>query len=275
MKLKNKKKILYEFNKNGFVIIKNFYKKKIINDAKKEIFKISRKVYKKKTIDIKYSEKNFDFFIKDSLKKNIKFSSKFYDISKKFISMHRFAFNPQLESLAKILLKTKNVGVLSRAYGYRLDRPNDKKFLTQLHQDYIQNLGAPEGVVFYNTLRNVNKIDGPVIIYKGSHKLGLVNVFVDKKTKNKSKGYILDISKNKLDQFEKFELILKKNDLAIFNFFLLHKSSPNKSKNIRWSMISRYFDFNSRIGIKNLFPGGLQENNSFEMFHANKVSKFL
>jgi hypothetical protein len=40
-------------------------------------------------------------------------------------------------------------------------------------------------------------------------------------------------------------------------------------------MISRYFDFNSRIGIKNLFPGGLQESNSFEMFHADKVSKFL
>jgi ectoine hydroxylase-related dioxygenase (phytanoyl-CoA dioxygenase family) len=270
---KSKKKILDTFEKDGFIVIKNFFKKKIISDAKKEIFEISKKIYKSRSVNIRYSENKFDFFIKDSLKKDSNLSSKFYDISKKFLSMHKIAFDPKITNLAKILLRTKNVGILNRAYGYRLDRPDDEKFLTQLHQDYIQNLGAPEGLVFYNTLRDVNKIDGPVIIYKGSHKLGIAKVLINKKIKNRSKAYILDIPKKKLNKFKKLELKLKKNDLAVFNFFLLHKSSPNKSKNIRWSMVSRYFDFNSSTGIKNLFPGGLQENNFFEKFHYNKISK--
>lgn len=271
---KNKdEKLLQKFNRDGFLIIKNFFNNKIINNSKKEIFNISKKIYKKKIKKIKYSEKNFDYYIKDSLKKDPVFSSKFYDISKKFLSMHNFALNPKIIKIAKKLLKSENIGILNRAYGYRLDRPNDKKFLTQLHQDYIQNLGAPEGLVFYNSLRDVNNIDGPVIIYKGSHKLGQTKVIINNKIKNQSKSYIIDISQKKLGLFKKIKLIIKKNDLAILDFFLLHKSSPNKSKNIRWSMICRYFNFNSKIGIKNLFPGGLQENNAFETFHPDKVIK--
>ena len=36
---KSKKKILDTFEKDGFIVIKNFFKKKIISDAKKEIHK--------------------------------------------------------------------------------------------------------------------------------------------------------------------------------------------------------------------------------------------
>ena len=99
--------------------------------------------------------------------------------------MHNLAFNKKLISTAKKLLNTENVGILNRAYGYRIDRPRDKRYLTQLHQDYIQNLGAPEGLVFYNSLRKVTSIDGPVCVYKGSHKLGLLNTKVQQNSVDK------------------------------------------------------------------------------------------
>ena len=140
-------------------------------------------------------------------------------------------------------------------------------------KDYIQNLGAPEGLVFYTSLRKVNFKDGPVIVYKKSHKLGLLNVKISKNSYNKSRSYMLDISKKKLKQFKEVKLKLDERDLAVFDFFLLHKSSLNKSKNIRWSMISRFFSFDSKIGRKNFFPGGLQESKSFEQFHPNKISR--
>ena len=207
------------------------------------------------------------------LKSGKKFSSDFYNLSKKFLSMHKLAFNKKLVSTAKKLLNTKNVGILNRAYGYRIDRPRDKRYLTQLHQDYIQNLGAPEGLVFYNSLRKVTPIDGPVCVYKGSHKLGLLNTKVKQKSVDKSHSYLLKISESRLKKFKKNFIKINETDLAIFDFFLLHKSTPNLSKNIRWSMISRFFNFDSKIGIKNFFPGGIQEFNKFEDFHPEKISK--
>ena len=263
-------KIRKNFERDGYVIIKNFFSKKIILNAKKEIYLCSKALTNKKK-KIKFSSKNFDFFIKQSLKINPKFSSKFYDISKKFLSMHDFVFNEKIIFLAKFLLKTKNVGILNKAYGYRMDKPNDKKFLTQLHQDYIQNLGSPEGLVFYNSLRKVKNINGPVVIYEGSHKLGLLNAKISKSKFGKSRSYVLDISRANLKKFKKKKLLIKEGDLAVFDFLLLHQSSFNHSKDIRWSMVSRFFSFDSQIGKQKMFPGGLQESNKFEDIHPEKA----
>jgi len=265
----NKKSLLKNFQTNGFVVIKNFFSKKEISFAKKEIFENSKIFFNNK---IKYSENNFDYFLKKSLVKNKEFVSKFYDLSKKFMSMHNMVFNKKIINLGKKILKTKNIGVLNRAYGYRMDRPGDKKFLTQLHQDYIQNLGAPEGIVFYSSLRDVDTKSGPVIIYKGSHKLGLLNIKLNKKEKNYSRSLILDINKQLLEKkYKKTYLKIKTRDLAIFDFFSLHESSTNISKNIRWSLVSRFFSFDSDIGKKNMFCGGLQEGNRFENMHPEKI----
>lgn len=264
-------KIKKNFEKNGYVVIKNFFSKKILLNAKKEIFFCSKNLMNNKK-KIKFSIKNFDFFVKKSLKNSPKFSSKFYDISKKFLSMHDFVFNRKIITLAKFLLKTQNVGILNKAYGYRMDKPNDKKFLTQLHQDYIQNLGAPEGLVFYNSLKNVKNINGPVVIYEGSHKLGLLNAKISQSKISKSRSYILDISKSDLKKFKKVKLLIKEGDLAVFDFLLLHHSSFNHSKDIRWSIVSRFFNFNSKIGTQKMFPGGLQESNKFEDIHPEKIT---
>jgi len=263
-------KIKKEFSENGFVVIKNFFSKKTIYEAKREIFFNSGALSNEKN-KVEFKIYNFDYYIKKSLKKGNKFSSKFYDVSKKFLSMYNFIFNKKIINLGKYLLDTNNIGVLNRAFGYRLDKPRDKKFLTQLHQDYIQNLGAPEGLVFYNSLRDVKKIDGPVIVYKGSHKLGILKTKIMKKSFDKSRSYILNISHVEMAKFKECKLLLNKTDLAVFDFLLLHKSSTNKSKNIRWSMVSRFFSFDSKIGKKKFFPGGLQEGNKFEAIHPEKV----
>jgi hypothetical protein len=42
------KKIIKNFKRDGYVVVKNFFKKKDILDAKKEIFNCSQKLYKKK-----------------------------------------------------------------------------------------------------------------------------------------------------------------------------------------------------------------------------------
>ena len=120
------KKIIKNYKRDGYFVLKNFFKKKDILDLKKEIFYFSQKLYKKKIKKINFNPKHFDYYLSDSLKSGKKFSSDFYNLSKKFLSMHKLAFNKKLVSTAKKLLNTKNVGILNRAYGYRIDRPRDK-----------------------------------------------------------------------------------------------------------------------------------------------------
>ena len=49
------------------------------------------------------------------------------------------------------------------------------------------------------------------------------------------------------------------------------ESKKNISNDIRWSMVSRFFSFDSEIGKEKMFPGGLQESNKFEDIHPEKV----
>ena len=199
------------------------------------------------------------------------FVSKFYDIIKKFDSIYDFSFYKKNKQVAKKLLKAKNVGTLIRACGIRMDYPNDKVHLTQLHQDYIQNLGSPAGLVFYSTIRKVTKKDGPVLIYPKSNKLGISKVKIYKKQATKSRSYILDLPKNYETKTKNKSVFVNVGDLVIFDFLLLHKSSYNYSNDIRWSIISRFFSFDSDIGKRNMFVGGLQENIYFENVHPEKV----
>ncbi len=270
------KKEINFFLDNGYLIIKDFYPKKLIINLKKDIFNLSQELYffnygNKK--DIKFTEKNFDYYLALALKNNQReFVSKFYDIIKKFDSIYDFSFYKKNKQVAKKLLKAKNVGTLIRACGIRMDYPNDKVHLTQLHQDYIQNLGSPAGLVFYSTIRKVTKKDGPVLVYPKSNKLGISKVKIHKKQATKSRSYILDLPKNYETKTKNKSIFVNVGDLVIFDFLLLHKSSYNYSNNIRWSIISRFFSFDSDIGKKNMFVGGLQENIYFENVHPEKVT---
>ena len=98
-------KIRKNFERDGYVIIKNFFSKKMILNAKKEIYLCSKALTNNKK-KIKFSSKNFDFFIKQSLKINPKFSSKFYDISKKFLSMHDCCMDTPILSINRLVHNT-------------------------------------------------------------------------------------------------------------------------------------------------------------------------
>ncbi len=263
------------FKDNGFLIIKDFYPKKLVTNLRKEIFNLSKELYFFKydnKFDLKFSEDKFDFYLSKAFREDKSdFVSKFYDIIKKFDSIYDFSFYKKNKIIAKQLLSSKKIGTLIRACGIRMDYPSDKVHLTQLHQDYIQNLGSPSGLVFYSSIRKVSKIDGPVIVYPKSHKLGISNVKISNRGATKSRSYILDLPKNYEKNTKKKYIFINVGDLVIFDFLLLHKSSYNKSKKIRWSMISRFFDFNSEIGKKNMFVGGLQENIHFENIHPEKI----
>lgn len=250
--------------KNGYIVIKNFYKPTQVN----KINNILKNHFN--WIKIKYPEYNKKKYTFDN-PQNESLIKLFYDT----IKMHPCTL--ELLSFAKTLNLVKKIyglkyfGFLRNGYGFRLDYPQRSKFLTQLHQDYHANLGSPDGLVFYTPLTDVlNIASGPVVVFPKSHLEGIRKIKINK-SYDVSTGYIIEKAEDEMLKFKATNLFIKSGDLAIFDFRLLHKSSFNKSSKVRISFISRFFLFDNKISIKNKFAGGLQEGNNFEKIHPELV----
>jgi len=90
-----------------------------------------------------------------------------------------------------------------------MDHPNEGKFLTQLHQDYVSQLCSQHGVVYWSPLRHTDQALGPVTVHLKSHNQG---VFPIVKHENSSKG--LQIA-NEDTLRSRFEAITPKSASAI------------------------------------------------------------
>lgn len=258
------------FQKNGYLIIKNFHSKKLISQIKKDIFDISYELYKKynpKIISKKYNSENFDIFVLKAKQENLtEMTTSIYDACKKIRGFYQIMGNGKLLELAGKIMGSSKIGLLPRGFGMRIDYPKDKYWKARLHQDYTSQLGSPNGIVMYTALRDVTPKLGPVVLYKDSHKHG---VFPTKTNMEKVKKkitydpYYVDIKKSLFKKFKVKHLKLNETDVGMFHFLLLHESGYNGTDKIRWSLIHRVFDFSNSQAIKQNYKGGLMEGNVF------------
>lgn len=259
------------FKNNGFLILKNVIKKSDLTDIKSEIYLISKKLYIKyygvDNLKASFSEKKFDIYLIEAKKKNLsKVTSSTYDACKKIYSYISLFSSRSVKLICSTLMGTQRVGILNRGFGVRIDFPGDRYYKARLHQDYTSQIGSKNGLVLYLPLRSIRHKHGPVVMYKGSHLNGVRDTIVNMdlvKKKVTYDPYHINKAKNKLGSFKKKELIINEGDLAFFDFCLLHKSGLNVSKEIRWSMISRYMDFNSKDALEMDYIGGQHEGNIF------------
>jgi ectoine hydroxylase-related dioxygenase (phytanoyl-CoA dioxygenase family) len=268
-------RVLNELRKNGYIKIKNFFSQKQIKNIQNEFFSLSKKLYKQHYN--KGFEKNinddFDSYCIESFKKKNDFSSRFYETCKKLNSFHEIFYEKKTKNLLKKIFKKKSYGILNRGYGFRFDYPNDKKFLTQLHQDYTSNLGSPIGYVFITPLKNITKNMGPIRVYPGSHKAGIRNIKVIKnKNIRITRSFEIEVKKKDLLKNSK-TITLNTGDLLVIDFLTLHESTQNFSKKIRFTMIYRFIDYDNQISINNFVPNGEQDGNYFDQFHKEKIKK--
>ena len=182
--------------------------------------------------------------------------------------------NERLLEISEKLIGSKKLGLLPRGFGMRIDYPSDKYWKARLHQDYTSQLGSPNGIVIYTSLRSVKPKMGPVLLYGKSHKHGVFPTSIDiKKVKRKITydPYYINISKKLLKSFKINYLKLNETDVGIFHFLLLHESGFNSSNKIRWSLIHRIFDFSNPQSIQNNYKGGLMEGNIFNPKENNTM----
>ncbi|MDB2603306.1 phytanoyl-CoA dioxygenase family protein [Planktomarina temperata] len=257
------------FCQNGFLHIKNFYPESLISDLKNKISLIIDKIAENADIDFQnvVLSDHFDAKLEFLLQKDRALVSTIYDAVKKIPECIQLASYKPHQDVTSYLLETDLPGFCPRGWGLRMDNPSEDEFSTQLHQDFSSQLTSSAGLVFWTPLREVNEDLGPMKVYKGSHKEGIMNLKI---SGHGSKGLII------ADETvaERYEVVLAKckpRDAIVLSFLTLHESSPNRSKFTRWSMLSRYFDFDNSVGREIGWRGGLQENNNFSELFPNLV----
>ena len=260
-----------KFIDQGWVLIENYVPNQILNEIKLEILQLIKlqvegnEIGGFELIDFKIVS-NLDEAFNKLKNHNPSLTSKIYAASKKLPSLARFVTSEKNSSTAKSLMGSNNVAFSERGWGLRIDHPNDVKHSTPLHQDYHTQIGSPNGIVIWTPLTDVTIDMGPLIFYPKSDKLGVQRI---KKiqTENKSTDIELDLNLKLLDNLLECQPEVKAGDAVIINYLLLHKSGVNYSSKSRWSVLSRWFDFQNPDSIKRGWHGGIQEGFKFEEVH--------
>lgn len=224
-----------QFNRDGFLIIKDFFNTEILQEIYKDarqLFAVQIKRILGKDVDIsnrdEFEKAMFEFFEKDF--------TAFVNTGKQtqhLISMHRLGTDE------KILSLLKDLGYQFPTIAVRPAMQFNSRFLSKggshwklgAHQDWRTGQGSLDSVVLWFPLVDCGEDLGSLQIIPASHKDGLM--------KADTSGYLgsiqTDIPEEKYVQTS-FEV----GDLLIFSAFLIHRSGNNITNNIRWSIQLRY-----------------------------------
>ncbi len=225
MNSKDITKLKKSFDKDGYVLIKNFYSIPKINNIKKNLFKHLEKV--------KYRLK----------KRQIHFTN-----SKLINSVHHLKWkkvdeirnNKKILNIVKNLLtdKIKHFGAEVFA------KPAKHGLQVPIHQDnFYWNVNNSNGLTVWIALDKSVKKNGAIFYYKKSHKLGLLNHKSSYAPGSSQKLKNLNILKG----FKKTMPILNAGDILIHHCLVVHGSMRNLSDKDRTGLTMRYIGKSSKI----------------------------
>jgi 2-aminoethylphosphonate dioxygenase len=229
------------FKKNGFIILKNFFKKKDVINAKKEILKNikeKKKFFYYEKINNGYRlrriEKISDFSKKS---KKIIFSKKIFDILYKLKKKKFVLFKDKLN-----FKYPGGQGYLPHIDGHFFWK--DKFNIYQKGwQKYSKNF-----INFVLPLEKSNLKNGCIYLSKKNDTKKIGSNF-DKITKN----LIINTPNIKTKDIKKFKfypIILEAGDICFFDWKCAHYSKKNLSKNSRIIFYATYCEKNKKINIR-------------------------
>jgi len=258
----------YKFE--GYLHVENLIPLNLIETIKDQIFNMiidqsdSQKIVSKEPRDISKLDHLYLKLKDDPFTRNK--SSFVYDGAKKIPIVAQLSSSQLFEDLAKTLIGSNRVGFAPRGYGFRIDTPHDNTHKTPLHQDFHTNLGSTDGITFYAPLFSLDISTGPLIVYEGSHSLGLLRVKKSNKT-NESTDLLPVISDIDLQKFNSVQPIIKAGDILAINNLTLHQSGNNNGSHSRWTLISRWFNLGDSGAISRGYKCGVNDGFKFEDVH--------
>lgn len=234
--IKNSMKInkLYSdnFNKNGYIIIKNFLSEKINNSFRNAL------IYNYKTyLDKKINKKNISEIIaKYELENNW---DKLYYAFKKFSNSSQFKIvSNKLKKFIELNFKKKN-RLINNALGLAIKKSNRTSYNWHQEKPYYKNISTLH--FQFPIMRSCTRKNGTMSVLTGSHKLGFIKkIKSDQLHKKSVYSYIprnINVITKKFS--EKF-INMKLGDLVMFDENVIHKSNINRTNKIRFVGIIRH-----------------------------------
>lgn len=240
------------FNKNGYLILENFFPKQVIE----AVLKDAKNVFLRQFIEKKYvtqcaleelNEAQFNSFLYRLFEDDLECLSNCGKQAQHLISLHTLSLDTKIvELLKKMGLKTPIVSTRPVLYFNHPKLAKQKVFHTvDAHQDWRSMQGSLNSVVIWIPLVDINKELGALEVLPKSHLDGL-------RTDHIENGFGMVV----LSEAEKEKLIsveLNAGDALLFSSFLIHQSGDNITNNPRWSCHFRYNDLEDSSFIQRKF----------------------
>jgi len=245
-----------EFQKNGVIVIKDFYNiKNDILPIQKAIFNIFGLIIKKYNLAIELPEfqsSNFDHSYNEIVTISRTYGSEIYDAVKQIPAFLRLISSPRSEELFTQLRQTDMAGIGRASYGIRIDHPHEDQFRSQWHQEFLFQPQSIDGVVMWTPLVPVTADMGPVRTCVGSHKDGLRKCRKYGAYSNKSGAYKIGLvdEEKVVASYQQSAPLTDPGDLILMDYLTIHQSGINISNRARWSIQSRFFNFRDPAGIQ-------------------------
>ena len=186
-----------------------------------------------------------------------------YDSIQMSVHIQTLTLNAAVWKAASKLLKTPAENLAATGPMLRMDGPHDERNSLDWHQDstyYLQNRSGVNGIVVWIPMHKVNAHNGSIVICKGSHKLGKLNVSSVKKSALTSEQF--RISKDVTEKFQQVQVEADAGDVVMLSMDTIHRSGVNSSDGFRFVAGIRFH----RMDTSDFLPGKI-------IFQPNQLIK--
>lgn len=212
----------------GYTLIPGFYSVADLKPVRDELEELGRYIFGSFSLDEPwkpYDEKK---------------RAQFYRVTRYLASL------AQLSGLSRNLQVCRDAGLqlpcVMKSCNIRMDSPENKN-LFHWHQDATYLLGSLSGLTFWIPLSDVDAERGSVELIPGSHRNGFYPFHCTlPELSPKSSLSPQDVRLEKDPEQPPLCIQASAGDLVIFSQLLLHRSTPNRSNSIRWTIQLRYAD---------------------------------
>src|SRR5262245_29612918 len=262
------------FNKDGLLILRGFYDVgRDIDPILRGIHQIIGLIIQRHRLPVEqraFSRTTFDDGYQEMIRIDRRLGGEVYDAVKQIPAFMRLVMDPRHEYLIRQLRGTDMPGVAASGYGIRIDNPGEERFRATWHQEYLGQLRSLDGIGFWIPLHHIDSSLGAVEFCVGSHREGLLRVRAhDMQNPEKTGVYGVRLEREReiVRRYPQVAPETKAGDLLALDFLIVHRSGHNTSQRPRWSMQTRYFNFNDPTGIKIGWCGSYASGKNVSQVH--------
>ena len=244
------------FETQGYLVLRGFYDVPTeIEPIQRDIYDIIGLVAQRHSITLKrssYSPATFDAGYNELIGSNRAFGGEIYDLVKQIPAFLRLICGQKSDDLFRDLRNTEQSGIGTESYGIRIDIPNEDKFRSHWHQDFMFQPQSMDGIVFWTPLLSIIPELGPVIVLPKSHTDGLCLYEKGGAYADKTGAYQIGINQEEkvVTKYDQVAPLTEPGDLLLMDFLTIHGSGVNCAFRSRWSVQSRFFNYRDPIGKK-------------------------